>query len=85
VYLFAIPSVALILWQTFFVGIVYYGVLYYLPLFFQVLQHRSVISSGVMLLPLIITQTFFATFAGMFMAKYEPFLLNMLTIQDGKI
>jgi hypothetical protein len=72
VYLFAIPSVALILWQTFLVGIVYYGVLYYLPLFFQVLQHRSIISSGVMLLPLIITQTFFATFAGMFMAKYTP-------------
>ena len=60
---------SLILWQTFLVGIVYYGVLYYLPIYSQVLQHRSVITSGVLLLPLIITQTFTATLAGLILAK----------------
>jgi hypothetical protein len=69
VHLFTIRSVALILVQTFFVGIVYYGNLYYLPIFSQVLQHRSIIVSGVLLLPLIITQTFTATLAGLIVAK----------------
>ena len=69
-HLFKIRSVSLILWQTFLVGIVYYGVLYYLPIYSQVLQHRSVITSGVLLLPLIITQTFTATLAGLILAKF---------------
>ena len=68
-HLFTIRSVALILFQTFFVGIVYYGNLYYLPIFAQVLQKRSIIASGVLLLPLIITQTATATLAGLILAK----------------
>ena len=64
VHLFTNRSVALILWQTFFVGIVYYGNLYYLPIFSQVLQKRSIIASGVLLLPLIMTQTVVAVLAG---------------------
>lgn len=70
VHLFTIKSVALILVQTFFVGIVYYSNLYYLPVFSQVLQRRSIIASGVILLPLIITQTFTATLAGFILAKF---------------
>jgi hypothetical protein len=70
VHLFTIRSVALILVQTFFVGIVYYGNLYYLPIFCQVLQGRSIIVSGVLLLPLIITQTFTATLAGLILGRY---------------
>ena len=69
VHLFTIRSVALILFQTFFVGVVYYGNLYYLPIYSQVLLRRSIITSGVLLLPLIITQTATATLAGLILAK----------------
>lgn len=58
------------MFQTFFVGIVYYANLYYIPIFAQVVQKRSIITSGVFLLPLIITQTATATLAGLILAKY---------------
>ncbi len=54
-HLFTIKSVVLILVQTFFVSIVYYGNLYHLPIFSQVLRHRSIIASSVLLFPPIIT------------------------------
>ena len=79
VHLFTIRSVSLILWQTFFVGIVYYGNLYYLPIYSQVLQKRDSITSGVLLLPLIITQTFTATGAGLVLAQYVN-MKNLLMI-----
>ena len=80
VHMFTIRSVALVLAQTFLVGIVYYANLYYLPVFFQVLQNRSIIMSGALLLPLIITQTFTATGAGIVLAKYIS-SRNFLTIE----
>jgi len=50
-------------------GVVYYGVLYYFPIFAQVLQYRRVRKSGFLLLPLIITQTLCETLAGLILAK----------------
>jgi len=64
--------VSLILVQTFVVGIVYYGSLYYLPIYFQVVGGKSIIESGVLLLPLIITQTVTATLAGLILSRFFP-------------
>lgn len=42
---------------TFLAGIVFYGQLFYLPQYFQVVREASAIRSGVLLLPLVLVQT----------------------------
>ncbi|BFZ62623.1 hypothetical protein YB2330_003724 [Saitoella coloradoensis] len=73
--LFKNLSVCVIFIQTFLVGIVYYGNLYYLPLYFQIVRGKTAIESGVLLLPLVITQTVASTVSGLVVSKtgrYNP-------------
>ncbi|GAA6032729.1 hypothetical protein JCM8097_000763 [Rhodosporidiobolus ruineniae] len=57
-------NIALLLGQTFLVGIAYFGNIYQIPLYLQNVQGKSEITSAAMLLPLVLTQTFTTTLTG---------------------
>ena len=68
-------SVSLVMAQTFLVGIVYYGQLFYLIYYYQTVLRLSIIASGLLLLPLILTQTATAAISGKIIQKtgrYNP-------------
>ena len=74
-HLFTIPSVSFILFQTLLVGVVYYGNIYYLPIYFQIVLQKSIIESGLLLLPLVVTQSLASIATGQLISrtgKYNP-------------
>ncbi|KAF9556324.1 MFS general substrate transporter [Agrocybe pediades] len=55
---FRVPTVSLILLQTFFVGMIFYGGTFFTPIYLQNVLGYSPIMSGVIILPLVLTQVF---------------------------
>ncbi|GAA5850102.1 hypothetical protein JCM8547_001011 [Rhodosporidiobolus lusitaniae] len=62
--MFKNKNIAMLLAQTFLVGIVYFGNIYQVPLYLQNVQGYSAIKSAAILLPLVLTQTFTTTLSG---------------------
>ncbi|GAA5994953.1 uncharacterized protein JCM10292_004450 [Rhodotorula paludigena] len=62
--LFKNRNVALLLGQTFLVGIVYFGNIYQVPLYLQNVRGHSEIMSAALLLPLVLVQCFTTTLSG---------------------
>ncbi|KPV78444.1 uncharacterized protein RHOBADRAFT_50911 [Rhodotorula graminis WP1] len=57
-------NIALLLGQTFLVGICYFGNIYMVPLYLQNVLGASAIKSAALLLPLVLVQTFTTTLSG---------------------
>lgn len=78
------------MYQFFFVG-PYYILLYYLPVYFQVIDNRTAISSGVLNLPFVIASTIGSIIAGTTISKTGqpvPFLIGaavFATVSTGLI
>jgi len=62
------PSVACMLVQSFFLGMNYYSLLYYLPLYYQNVGGYNVMESAVLILPLVLVQSATSALAGQYMS-----------------
>ena len=81
------------LWQPsgfmFFFAASYFVLLYYLPIYFQSIDNRSAINSGVLNLPMVISLAVGSTFSGMTVSKTghaAPFMVSgavLATISTG--
>ncbi|ORY25555.1 major facilitator superfamily domain-containing protein [Naematelia encephala] len=63
---------------TFFSGMMFYTSLYYLPLYFQVIWGSSPLRSGILLLPLILTQTVTSFTTGLIVSKTGDYKINLM-------
>ncbi|KAH0363701.1 putative major facilitator superfamily transporter, partial [Aureobasidium melanogenum] len=61
-------SVACMLVQSFFLGMNYYSLIYYLPLYYQNVGGYDVMRSAVLILPLVFVQATFSALAGQYMS-----------------
>ncbi|KAL8287175.1 hypothetical protein RQP46_003627 [Phenoliferia psychrophenolica] len=68
-YLFKNFNICIILAQTFLVGIVYYGNIFYIPIYLQNVQGMSAIKSAAVLLPLVLSQTITTTLSGLWVKR----------------
>lgn len=87
--LFKNQSVIGILGNNWFFGMVFFSLLYYLPVYFQVTRGDSAIWSGIRLIPMQLTVTIVSTLTGLTITrwrKYRPFLLvgiSLLVLSIG--
>lgn len=61
-------SVALMLVQSFLLGMNYYSLIYYLPLYYQNVGGYNVMKSAVLILPLVLVQATFSALGGQYMS-----------------
>ncbi|TIB38178.1 hypothetical protein E3P86_01782 [Wallemia ichthyophaga] len=78
-YLFNDRSVSASFFCTFFSGTIFYGALYFLPHYLQVVKEYSPLRSGVVLLGLILTQTLFSFTSGVIVSKTGGYRVNIWT------
>ncbi|OJJ45121.1 hypothetical protein ASPZODRAFT_18031 [Penicilliopsis zonata CBS 506.65] len=76
-HIFKNSTVASALAGAFFTGFMFYCNLYYLPQFYQVVRSASPIRSGVMLLPLVVTQCVVSFTAGFLVSKTGNYQVNI--------
>jgi EmrB/QacA subfamily drug resistance transporter len=62
------PSVACMLVQSFLLGMNYYSLIYYLPLYYQNVGGYNVMESAVLILPLVLVQSTFSALGGQYMS-----------------
>ncbi|EPE05235.1 mfs general substrate transporter [Ophiostoma piceae UAMH 11346] len=62
----------------FFTGFAYYVNLYYLPQYYQVVQGASPIKSGVLILPLVVSQTCTSIITGLIVSKTGKYVSQMV-------
>ena len=72
--MFRVPSVAVMLAQSFLVGASYYSYLYYLPLYYQNVHDYTVLTSALLLLPLVFSQAVFSTLAGLYISRMNRYI-----------
>ena len=76
--IFRIATVSACYATTFFQGTIFFATLYYLPLYYQVVTGVSAVRSGVLLLPLILTQTVVSFTTGMLQSRTGDYFFNIL-------
>ncbi|OAA65648.1 efflux pump antibiotic resistance protein [Niveomyces insectorum RCEF 264] len=67
-----------ILFGTFFTGFAFYIGLYYLPQFYQVVRSATPIKSGLLILPLVVSQTSTSLVTGVLVSKTGKYVLPMV-------
>ena len=67
--LFKNVALAAMLAQNFLIGIVFYSLLYYLPIYYQSARQMSVIASAALILPLVITQSIASILSGQYISR----------------
>ncbi|KAH9487281.1 MFS transporter M2 [Psilocybe cubensis] len=70
-HMFRVPTVSLILMQTFFVGMIFYGGMFFTPIYLQNVLGYSPIMSGVLILPLVLIQVFSTSAMGFITEKTD--------------
>lgn len=65
------------LWQNIGFGWIFWGNLYFLPIYFQNVLNQSPSRAGVLILPLVITNGFVSAIAGYFISKSGKYLWSM--------
>lgn len=87
--LFKNRSVAAVLATNWFFGMTFFSMVYYLPIYFQVIRGDSAMWSGIRLIPMEMMIAVFSTFSGIFISKkgiFKPLLpigMGLLTICVG--
>ncbi|ORX36039.1 major facilitator superfamily domain-containing protein [Kockovaella imperatae] len=76
--IFKTPTVSACMCTSFFNGVSFYGTLYYLPQYYQIVRGDSAIRSGVLLLPLILTQTVTSFTTGYVQSKTGDYWYNLV-------
>ena len=59
--------------QNFLIGIVFYSLLYYLPLYFQTARHESVLTSAALVLPIVIPQAIASALSGQYISRMKRY------------
>jgi MFS family permease len=67
--LFSNRALAAMLVQNFFIGIVFYSLLYYLPIYYQSAREMSILSSAALILPLVIAQSIASVLSGQYISR----------------
>jgi hypothetical protein len=73
--LFKNRSISAVLATNWFFGMTFFSMVYYLPIYFQVVRADSAMWSGIRLIPMELLIAVFATFSGIFISKkgiYKP-------------
>ncbi|CAG8465673.1 10607_t:CDS:2 [Ambispora leptoticha] len=87
--LFKIRNPVLVYIGSFFIGMAFYGFIYYLPLYFQAVRGYSATKAGLQLLPLVLGLVAFSTgsgFATSLSGRYHPWIIfgyGLTTISAG--
>lgn len=87
--LFKNRSVSAVLATNWFFGMTFFSMVYYLPIYFQVVRGDSAMWSGIRLIPMEMMIAVFSTFSGIFISKkgiFKPLLpigMGLLTICVG--
>jgi hypothetical protein len=68
--LFKNRSIVAVLAANWFFGITFFSLVYYLPIYFQVVRGDSAMWSGIRLIPMQLLIAVFSTCAGFFISKY---------------
>lgn len=71
--LFKNPALAAMLIQNFLIGIVFYSLLYYLPIYFQTARHESVLTSAALVLPIVIPQAIASALSGQYISRMKRY------------
>ena len=79
IYLFSRRSLLLILGSNFFFGMAYYGCIYYLPYYFQIVHQLDSIHSAILLLPLVIPQSVGSIIAGQIITYTGRYIYVIIT------
>lgn len=67
--LFRIPTVSIVLAQSFLVGAIYYGNIFYVPMFFQYVMGYSAIKTGTLTLAYTLPQSLYGIASGFIISK----------------
>lgn len=68
-HLFKNGSLCLLLGSNFFFGLCYYGFLYYLPYYFNIIKQKDTVHTSIFLLPLVLTQALGSTVSGQIISR----------------
>lgn len=69
VYLFKKPALAAMMIQNFLIGLGYYSILYYLPIFYQTARQMTVVQSALLILPIVLPQSIASIASGQYMSR----------------
>ncbi|KAK4518956.1 uncharacterized protein ATC70_009183 [Mucor velutinosus] len=89
--LFKSRTISAVLATNWFFGMTFFSMVYYLPIYFQVVREDSAMWSGIRLIPMELLIAVFATFSGLFISKtgiFKPLLpigMGLLTLCVGLI
>lgn len=67
-------SVTVMLLQSFFLGMNYYALLYYLPLYYQNVGGYDILESACLILPLVLVQALFSALGGQYMSRIGHYI-----------
>lgn len=71
--LFRNRALAAMLTQNFFIGIVFYSLLYYLPIFYQTARKFSPLASAALIVPLVIFQAIASALSGQYISRKKRY------------
>ncbi|CAO0798608.1 unnamed protein product [Mucor circinelloides] len=89
--LFRNRTISAVLATNWFFGMTFFSMVYYLPIYFQVVREDSAMWSGIRLIPMELLIAVFSTFSGLFISKtgiFKPLLpigMGLLTLCVGLI
>lgn len=89
--LFKNRTISAVVATNWFFGMTFFSMVYYLPIYFQVVREDSAMWSGIRLIPMELLIAVFSTFAGIFISKtgiFKPLLpigMGLLTLSVGLI
>ncbi|CAG8592801.1 12488_t:CDS:1 [Ambispora leptoticha] len=88
-HLFKLRNPVLVYITSFFIGMAFYGFIYYLPLYFQAVRGYSATEAGLQLIPLVLGLVLFSTvsgFATTVTGSYRPWIIfgyGLTTVASG--
>lgn len=67
--LFKKPALAAMMVQNFLIGLAYYSIMFYLPIFYQTARQMTVIQSALLILPIVLPQSLASVASGQYMSR----------------
>ncbi|KAL2282216.1 hypothetical protein FJTKL_11042 [Diaporthe vaccinii] len=67
--LFKKPALAAMMVQNFLIGLAYYSIMFYLPIFYQTARQMTVIESALLILPIVLPQSLASVASGQYMSR----------------
>lgn len=71
--LFKNPALAAMLVQNFLIGIVFYSLLYFLPIYYQTARQMGLIESAALILPIVIPQAVASALSGQYISRMKRY------------